>query len=95
MMYAVVRQYTFDPANAAEIDRKIKDGFVPLLKSSPGFVAYYWVDTGEGKGASLSVFETLEEADHSVLTAADFVHEHLNHLLSQPDVFHGEIKAWG
>src|SRR5690242_6805060 len=57
VMYAVVRRYTFDPKNAAEVNESVKEAFVPLLKEMPGFVAYYWLETGTGAGASLTVFE--------------------------------------
>jgi len=54
-MYAVIRQYPFDPSASAALDRNIREQFVPLLKAMPGFVTYYWLNTGAG--ASLSVFE--------------------------------------
>lgn len=46
-MYAVVRRYegVTDPAEAG---RRVEEGFVPLLRQVPGFVAYYWVDAGVG-----------------------------------------------
>ncbi len=53
-MYAVVRRYRFDPNNSEE--RRVRDAFVHLLRKTPGFEAYYWLDTGEGERASLSVF---------------------------------------
>jgi hypothetical protein len=45
-MYAVVRRYdgVTDPAEAG---RLVKEGFVPLLREVPGFVAYYWVNSGD------------------------------------------------
>ena len=55
-MYAVVRRYRFDPKNSEEINRRIKEVFVHLVRQSPGFVNYFWLDTGEGEGASLTVF---------------------------------------
>ena len=44
-MYAVVRRYdgVTDPAEAG---RRVKEGFIPLLREVPGFVAYYWVNAG-------------------------------------------------
>ena len=56
-MFAVMRHYHFDAKNSAEIDRQIRDGFVPLLKKAKGFVRYYWLDTGKGEGASISVYK--------------------------------------
>ena len=92
-MYAVIRKYSFDPANNEEIDRKVRNEFMPLLKQSAGFRDYYWLDSGHGEGVSLSVFDDQTGAENSVGFAADWVHEHLAHLLGTPEVTQGEVKA--
>jgi len=93
-MFAVIRRYHFDPKNGAEIDRQIRETFVPLIKKAKGFVRYYWLDTGKGEGASLSVFHDKAGADESVRLAADYVQERLSKLLTQkPDVIEGPVKA--
>jgi hypothetical protein len=93
-MFAVIRHYHFDPKNGAEIDRQIRESFVPLIKKAKGFVRYYWLDTGTGQGASLSVFQDKSGADESVRLAAGYVHEHLSKLLTQkPEVIEGPVKA--
>ena len=93
-MFAVIRHYHFDPKDGAEIDRRIREEFVPIVKSAKGFVRYYWLDTGMGEGASLGVFEDQAGADESVRLAADYVKEHLSKLLTQkPEVIEGPIKA--
>ena len=51
-MFAVIRHYHFDPKDGAEIDRQIREEFVPIVKTAKGFVRYYWLDTGDGEGAS-------------------------------------------
>ena len=48
-MFAVIRHYHFDPKNGAEIDGKIRESFVPLIKKAKGFVRYCWLDTGKVK----------------------------------------------
>jgi hypothetical protein len=53
-MFAVIRHYHFDPKDSAEIDRRIREEFVPIVKKAKGFVRYYWLDTGKGEGARLS-----------------------------------------
>jgi hypothetical protein len=42
-MYATVRRYegVTDPA---EVARRVREDFVPLISEIDGFVAYYWVD---------------------------------------------------
>jgi hypothetical protein len=93
-MFAVIRHYHFDPKNGAEIDRHIREGFVPLLKKAKGFVRYYWLDTGKGEGASISVYKDKAGADESVRLAAQFVHDHMSKLLTQkPEVIEGPVQA--
>ena len=93
-MFAVIRHYHFDPKNSAEIDRQVREEFVPLIKKAKGFVRYYWLDTGKGEGASLSVFEDKAGADESVRLAADYVQKHLSRLLTEkPEVIEGRVKA--
>jgi hypothetical protein len=61
-MYATVRRYEgiTDPT---EVGRRVREGFVPLLREIEGFVAYYWVDAGNGLMVSTSVFEDQAGAD--------------------------------
>jgi hypothetical protein len=93
-MFAVMRHYHFDAKNSAEIDRQIRDGFVPLLKKAKGFVRYYWLDTGKGEGASISVYKDKAGADESVRLAAQFVRDHMSKLLTQkPEIVEGPVKA--
>jgi quinol monooxygenase YgiN len=93
-MFAVIRHYHFDPKDGPEIDRRIREEFVPIVKSAKGFVRYYWLDTGDGEGASLSVYKDKAGADESVRLAADYVKEHLSKLLTQkPEIIQGPIKA--
>lgn len=93
-MYAVIRHYHFKPEDGKKIDQLVKDGFVPLIKKAKGFVRYYWLDTGAGEGASLSVFQDKAGADESILLAADFVKTNMSELLVQkPEVIEGPVKA--
>ena len=93
-MFAVIRHYHFDKKDSAEIDRLVRDQFVPLIRKANGFVRYYWLDTGEGEGASFGVFKDKAGADESVAIAADFVKSHMAKLLKQkPEIIEGPIKA--
>ena len=93
-MYAAIRHYHFAPKNGAEIDRRIREAFVPLLKKQRGFVRYYWLDTGKGEGASISVFVNQEGADDSIALAAEFSKTHMAGLVTQkPEVIEGPVRA--
>jgi hypothetical protein len=92
-MYATVRRYegVTDPAEAG---RRVDEGFVPLLKEIPGFVAYYWLDSGSGVMASMSVFEDQAGAEASTEKAAAWVSENIADLLpNPPEVTPGEVVA--
>lgn len=93
-MFAVIRHYRFDKKDSAEIDRIIQDEFVPIIRKAQGFVRYYWLDTGNGEGASFGVFNDKAGADESVALAADFVRTRMSQLLRQkPEVIEGPLKA--
>ena len=93
-MFAVVRHYHFKPEDGDKIDKLIQEGFVPLLKKAKGFVRYYWLDTGEGEGASFGVFKDKAGADESLRLAATFVKERMSMLINQkPEVIEGPVKA--
>jgi hypothetical protein len=104
-MYATVRRYegVTDPAEAG---RRVAEGFVPILREVPGFVAYYWVDAGDGVMVSTSIFEDLEATmgifedregvAESNRRAAEWVRENLAHLLpNPPQITAGEVVALG
>ena len=93
-MFAAVRHYHFKPEDGEKIDKLVQESFVPLIKKAKGFVRYYWIDTGNGEGASLSVFKDKAGADESIHLAADFVKENLAKLLNQkPEIIEGPVKA--
>ena len=93
-MYAVVRHYHFKAENGATIDRMVKEDFVPLIKKARGFIRYYWLDTGNGEGASVSVFTDKAGADESIRLAADYVRDHMSKLVTQkPEIIEGPVKA--
>ena len=93
-MFAVIRHYHFDKKDSAEIDRMVREEFVPIIRRAKGFVRYYWLDTGNGEGASFGVFKDKAGADESVRLAADFVKSKLSKVVVQkPEVIEGPIKA--
>jgi hypothetical protein len=92
-MYAVIRRYKFDPSRSEELDQKVRETLLPLIRQASGFVTYYWLNTGEGEGASLSVFQDKAGAEESVRIAADFVQQHLATMIGKPEIIQGEVKA--
>jgi hypothetical protein len=92
-MYGAVRRYE-GITNDAEAGRLVSESFVPLLEHLPGFIAYYWIDAGNGVMASLSLFESQEGADKSVEIAHAWVAENAPTLFPNPPrVTEGPVVA--
>jgi hypothetical protein len=59
-MHAVtVKVSIVDPDRAV---RELHDQVVPMVSQIPGFVAGYWLEPEDGKGAALVVFESEDHA---------------------------------
>ena len=92
-MYVAVRRYegVTDPSEAG---RLVDEGFVPIISEMLGFVAYYWVDAGDGVMISTSVFEHKAAEEESNWKAGEFVAQHLAPLLpNPPQITTGEVVA--
>ena len=93
-MYVAVRRYegVTDPQKVGQL---VDEGFVPLISEIPGFVAYYWVDAGDGVMISTSVFEHKDAEEQTNFVAGEFVREHLAPLLpNPPQITTGEVVAY-
>ena len=82
-MYAAVRVYE-GITDDAEAGRLVDESFLPLLDQVKGFIAYYWIDAGDGAMASLSVFDDKAGADESVKLAHQWVQENAAELIPNP-----------
>jgi hypothetical protein len=92
-VYAAVRRYE-GVTDSNEAGRLVAESFVPLIEPVPGFVAYYWLDIGNGVMASVSVFEDQTGADESVRMAREWVRENAAALLpNPPEVIEGSVVA--
>ena len=93
-MYVAVRRYegVTDPQKAGQL---VDEGFVPIISELPGFVAYYFVDAGDGVMVSTGVFEHKDAEEQSNFRAGQFVAENLAPLLpNPPQVTAGEVVAY-
>jgi hypothetical protein len=93
-MYVAVRRYE-GVTNPSEAGRIVNEGFVPLISEIPGFVAYYWVDAGDGVMVSTSVYEHKDAEEQTNFVAGEFVAEHLLPLMpNPPQITTGEVVAY-
>ena len=94
-MYATVRRYegVTDPREAG---RRVNESFVPLISQLPGFVAYSWVDAGDGVMISTGVFQDQASADESNRKATDWVRENnmAGVMPNPPHITAGEVVGY-
>jgi heme-degrading monooxygenase HmoA len=93
-MYIAVRKYYIHPGAVEEWMRRVQEGFVPLIKEMPGFLAYYALKVREDEAVTISIFETQKGAELSVQQAAEWVAKHLVSLLQTfPEIIVGQVRV--
>jgi hypothetical protein len=93
-MHAAIRQYQVDPGSVDEIRRGVNEGLLPKIKEVYGFQAYYAIDAGGGRLASISVFEDRAGVEESTRMAADWRRQNMASLIpNPPEVLEGEVFA--
>jgi hypothetical protein len=93
-MHAAVRIYQVDPGSVDEFKRLVNETFLPIIKEAPGFQAYYSLDTGDGRIASVSVFDDRAGAEASTKMAADNIRQNMaSGAPIPPEVLEGEVFA--
>ena len=86
-MYVSIRQYR--TSDAAEVGRRAKEGFVPIVREVPGFSAWYLVDGGDGSLTTITLAEDQAGVEESVSKAAEWVRS------SIPDLVEGAANVTG
>jgi antibiotic biosynthesis monooxygenase len=95
-VYVVIRRYEADIASSDEVVRRVREGFLPLIRQRPGFVAYHLVDAGDGVITSISIFRDHGEANESTRDAAEWVKANLAELVQgPPEIISGEVVLSG
>ena len=92
-VFASVRVYDgIEPSDQGEIARVTNEGFLPIMRASDGFVGYYFL-TAEDMLATVSLFDSPEQASASADEARAYVAENLAPLLpNAPTIYEGELS---
>ncbi len=70
--------YDLTKGSFDEVAGLAKDGMLPLFSTQPGFIEYGLADIGDRKAASITVWETREQAEKSVGVASTWVRENIS-----------------
>jgi hypothetical protein len=93
-MYASVRSYRSDPAKMDELLGIADEKFVPTVSGMDGFCGYQMIDGGDGRLMTVSCFETREQAEASVESAAEFVRDDLADFdIERLDAVSGDVRV--
>jgi quinol monooxygenase YgiN len=88
-MHVVVRKYTAGPEVVEEARPKLQH-LEQTMRQTPGFVAYYFIQTDEGL-ATITITEDEAGTQESMSRAANWVQQNLpNSGLGAPEVIRGE-----
>ena len=94
-MYASIRKYKTDAPGI--IIPIIRNEFLPMIKSIPGFISYYLIssETDSNDMTTVSIFETKDGALASGRMASDWVKNSdlLKFLIAVPEFTAGEVNA--
>jgi hypothetical protein len=61
-MHAALMTLTIDLDQAPAAAKALVNDLLPKVRSAPGFVAGYWLEPADGRGFSIVLFETEEQA---------------------------------
>ena len=92
-MYASIRRYIVNSGHEYDAVRHAQDGFLPILQQVPGFVAYYFVQSGDGEMVGVSIYETQAGAQRANELARIYVSEHLSEILTRTMLLEGNVVA--
>jgi hypothetical protein len=94
-MYVAVRRYKVEAGSIDEVARRSQEGFVPLIRQAPGFVAYYGVVAGNDSIFTVNIFQDQAGAEESNRIAVDWVKQNVAEFVQgPPELLGGEVK-WG
>ena len=92
-LYVTLHSYTIGSGSQVDLAREA-EGFVTEVASIKGFRAYYLIDAGDSRIASVAVFDTREGIDDCTRRAARFVEQRLGGFqLSDVEVKEGQVLA--
>ena len=93
-MYAAIRRYKTKPGSADVITQRAQEGFVPLVSSIAGFVAYSIVISENDVVTSISIFTDQAGEEGSTRVAADWVKQNLaQYVEGVPEITTGQVTV--
>ena len=77
-MFASIRTYRMEADAVDMLMHRVDRDFAEALAQEPGFVSYQCLDLGKGRIASMTIFETAEQSEHSNELAHSWITQELD-----------------
>jgi hypothetical protein len=91
-VFASIRRYRLQRGSMDDLTRRVDEGFAEDIGRQPGFVAYEFMDCGDGEILTLSVFRDADQAEASRDLAQRWTEENLRDLeFRRLEALRGEI----
>ena len=91
-MFVSIRRYRLQRGSMEELTRRVDEGFAEDIGRRPGFVAYEFMDCGDGEIMTMSVFRDADQAEASRELARRWTEEQLQDLeFARLEALRGEI----
>jgi hypothetical protein len=91
-VFASIRRYRLQRGSMDELTRRVDEGFAEDVGRQRGFVAYEFMDCGDGEILTLSVFRDADQAEASRELALRWTEENLQDLeFGRLEALRGEI----
>ena len=71
-MHAALVKLTINPDQAPAAAKTLVDDILPTVRSARGFIAGYWLEPADGRGLSIVLFETEEQAREATPPASSW-----------------------
>lgn len=83
-----------EPRQGRQVQKKVNEDFLLVIREVSGFRAYYVLDAGAGRIASVGVFDDRAGAEESIKMATDTLRQNMARLApNRPEVLEGEVYA--
>jgi len=93
-VFASIRRYRLRSGSMEELSRRVDAGFAEDIAREPGFIAYEFMDCGDGEILTLSVFAEAGHAEASRVLAQRWTAQNLQDLeFSRLEALRGEIMV--
>src|SRR5262249_20176991 len=89
--YARVITYEYRPDTLKAITQKVRDGLLPLLQKSSGFLSYVRVLEKENRGIAIATWQTREQAEAATNQATQWLKDNTGEFAIRLDTYVGEV----